>query len=225
MRISSRALIAALMAAIVLAAAVDAAQATRLETSETRIRAVWPLEEKVRWRPTGGGFVLISCPLTLEGTFSRPFQKVSGSHIGELTRAITSESECEGGRMWMLNGTEVQNFVTLPNTLPWEVRYDSFAGTLPNITAVKVQIIGMRLLVKTPFGSCLYRSEGLAPQFATFVLNAAGEVTGLRAESSSRIGLWERQEGTCETTGALERTATRVTVQGAATRIRITLVA
>jgi hypothetical protein len=66
------------------------------------------------------------CRLTLEGSLhARTMAKVAGSLIGYITRVRTGQ--CTVGT------------TLLTETLPWHVRYESFSGTLPNITLLVVR--------------------------------------------------------------------------------------
>ena len=76
----------------------------------------------------------------------------------------------------------------LSETLPWHVRYDSFAGTLPDITSVSLRVIGMALLVRpTGLLSCLYQTESGAPARLVAVRETIGVITSLRFEEASSI--------------------------------------
>ncbi len=101
----------------------------------------------------GSGELRISCPVTLEGTFtSRTFSKVRGSAVGNLNEAI-AESSCTGA------GT-----VRLGEGVPYRIDYESFEGTLPSITGVRFQPPAPPELTNfysaIPFVICTYRWEG-----------------------------------------------------------------
>jgi hypothetical protein len=213
MRTRSKLLLGALTAALVLAAAVSTASATRLETSSQGIRAVWTALEFTGF----GGAFTVRCPVTLEGTLhSRTISKVSGQLVGFVTRAILTESQCSGGTATILTAS-----------LPWHVRYDSFIGALPRITGVRVQLIGaaFRLRVRI-LGSevlCLYQSTASGPAFGIFELNGeTGRVEGLRADESQGIPRFEGAAA-CPSRGEF-RGRSSVTVLGAATAITVRLV-
>lgn len=126
MRRTIKACFAALAAALLLSAAVTSATANRLASNETGFRITYA---PISFIPSFGSS--ITCPLTLEGSFhSRTLTKTAGSLIGYVNRAILGT--CEAGR-WRINS----------ETLPWHLQYASFAGTLPNITAINYNLIRM----------------------------------------------------------------------------------
>lgn len=142
------------------------AGANRLSVSNQSMRWVF-----TAFSSNNAGIEIV-CPLTLETTFhSRTFTKTSGSLIGYMTRA-TVATPCGGG--W-------GDMAFLSETLPWHVRYVSFTGTLPNITSVRVNIIGFSWSYPgLGRGPCLYRSTEAGP--APFILNlSAGRVTSVTA--------------------------------------------
>jgi hypothetical protein len=103
--------------------------------------------------------------MTLEGSFhSRTMTKTAGALVGYITRA-TIKRPCTGGTVWAHNG-ETNEVLggTVSNTLPWHVRYNSFTGTLPNITAIAYELINVGYVVREgAFGVlCEYISNGEA---------------------------------------------------------------
>lgn len=177
--------VTALAAALVLATAVGNASAGKLSIESTNFRLVWPVLTL-----TSGG-VVASCPVTLEGTLhSSTFAKIAGLLIGHVTRAISANAVCAAPpvtRFYMLNGTEVINTVTTMNTLPWHLRYQSFSGTLPNITSVNVDIVGASILGEGGGSTCLFRSTAAAPWRGRFEVNGERRITGYRSDESGRI--------------------------------------
>lgn len=222
MRKGNKFLLIVLTAALVLAAIAGTANARRLTTTSQTFRIVWPTEAKLTF---GGSLLLVSCAVTLEGTFhSRTISKVSGQLIGFVTRAQLARPCVGSGEAWILNGIERIGGVTTPNTLPWHVRYDSFKGTLPRITGVRIQLIGFGLLIELVGESCLYASTTVAPAFVIAERNATtGEIAGIRYDESVEI---PKSSGgaVCPPTGVLGGSATS-TVLGATTRIVLRLVA
>ena len=90
-----------------------------------------------------------TCKVTMEGSFhSSTIRKVTLARIGHITRARFDQC---------LDGATVRALTT---TLPWEVRYDSFSGTLPLIDSVEVDIVGAGIeFTYEPFyGPCLIRT-------------------------------------------------------------------
>ncbi|HZV73419.1 MAG TPA: hypothetical protein VFF79_06865 [Conexibacter sp.] len=209
-------MLTALSAAVMLAALVGTASANRLSVSESTLRAVWPEESKLNFSNTAGGLE-ISCSVTLEGSFhSRSIVKTRGSLIGYITRAIV-------GPVANCVKNNVTNVQVLTASLPWHVRYDSFTGTLPAITGVRLQLVGAAFLL-TAFGaSCLYRSTPEQPAFGIANREAGGTITGLQAENGSEIPL--ASGGIlCPASGTFNGTATRVTKLGETATIRLTLI-
>jgi hypothetical protein len=139
-----RPFVAGLTAALVLGLAVGAASAARFSLSNQNFRIVW---RSLQFK--GEGFVRIECPVTLEGSLhSRTFVKASGALIGYITRALLASSACTGGLAESASlGTE---------TLPWHVKYESFTGTLPNITSLGLRVFDKVERVFEMRMSCLY---------------------------------------------------------------------
>jgi hypothetical protein len=177
MRSHGKALTATLAAAVLLAAATTTATANRLQLTSTTFRAVFtPIE-----------FVGLSinefrgrCNVTLEGSFHRAsFAKSTTVGIGLVTRF--AQEPCTGSQ-----------YTVLARALPWEIRYASFTGTLPAMTAVGISIGGFEGVLLTPsFGvSCLYaKSESLVPW--TLVLGRGGVISSLRANEMIALPLHE----------------------------------
>jgi hypothetical protein len=222
MRNRSKVVCVALAAAVVLGAAVGTADARRIELSNQNIRAAWSTNKLTF---TGfGGFIQISCAITLEGSFhSKTLSKVSGQLIGYITSAAVTRP-CVGGEAWILNGTEQQPNGTRPTSLPWHVRYDSFEGTLPRIETIRLQLVGVSFLTKSGSNSCLYKTTAAQPAFGNVIVELGGSVISLEADSESEIPRNTTLEGICPSTGSFGGTAS-VTLQGSTTtRIRVRLV-
>jgi hypothetical protein len=205
MKNRSKLLLALLGAAIVLAAAVGTASATRLASSGLSQRAVW----------RSSNFTS-SCPVTLEGTLhSRTMTKISGLLVGYITRAIVGEANCTGG-----------SARALTETLPWHDQYVSFAGTLPNITSFATNIVRASFQVAASvLGStvtCLYVTSQAEPAIGTYSRNTT---TGALS-SVSVSGRIRRNSGSalCEN-GVLSGTSTSLTELSNTTAITVTLVA
>ncbi len=220
MRTRSKFLLTALAAALVMAAAVGTANARRFETSSQSFRVVWPSTSRLTFSGLGGS-ITIACQVTLEGSFhSRTISKVRGQLVGYVTSANLTRP-CAGGEAWILNGVERPT-----NSLPWHIRYDSFVGTLPNISRIRLQLVGAAFLIEaaTILGqaSCLFRSTAEEPAFG-FINLAAGVVSTLSADETSEIPLETRLSGPCTATGQF-RGSGNVTVQNSTTRITVRLV-
>jgi len=167
MRTTAKLLGTAAAATLLLALIVAGAPARRVAFSETRWTAIWETLEPFVISEAGELAGPISCPLTLSGTFhSRTLSKVSGSLIGFVDRASVGTNSCVGGRA-----------TVLALTLPWHVRYDSFEGTLPMITAVQIQLVGVAIQIEGFVGrTCLYLTSAASPARAWF--QRPGTTTG-----------------------------------------------
>jgi hypothetical protein len=174
------AILAVAAAAALMATAVGSASAGRLSLSSRTFRVTWTALEFAE--PTFG--VSIRCPVTFEGSFhSSTIAKVAGSLIGYITRAPLASSACTGGAG---EGAALGN-----ESLPWHIRYDGFAGTLPNITMVKLRILGKREPEIVRGFSCLYHPQimGLPVEL---LIGAGGTITGFQFESE---GILEKLMG------------------------------
>jgi len=139
----SRFVLAALTLASVslLALSVGTATAGRLSVSSQTFRVAWSRFEFIESEEPA-----TVCPVTLEGSLhARTFAKVARALVGYITRA--SVGTCSAGEARVLT-----------ETLPWHLRYSSFTGTLPNITRVRLELVGFEHLISSVFGfhRCLY---------------------------------------------------------------------
>lgn len=124
MLIRSKLLLAALAAALMLAASVNAASANRLVRNEGAFRVTF---SPLSFVPSFGSTV--RCPVTLTGSYhSRTITKTAGSLIGYVNSVTVGTCEAGTAR-------------ARTETLPWHLQYASFAGTLPNITATTENLI------------------------------------------------------------------------------------
>lgn len=131
------------------------------------------------------GYVI--CPLTLEGSFhSRSFAKVPGALIGYITRARLEEESCSGGEARYLQ-----------ETLPWHLQYASFSGTLPNITSITTNVIGLGIVVTRLGRSCLYITTATTPGVLTWFREPEGALRAIRWSETERIPSITR-ESFCE---------------------------
>jgi hypothetical protein len=203
MRNRSKLALAALSAAMLLAVVVSVASANRLATSNQAWRATFtPMTF------TGGGST-VRCNVTLEGSFhSRTISKVVGQLVGYVTKATVSPHPCTGG-----------DAEAAQESLPWHLRYNSFTGTLPNITTIVVEAISTRFWVESEiigFGfRCFYRTN--IP--GTINREAGGAITTMRF---NKTGIATESGFPCPS-GNLEGTG-NVTLQGTTTKITVTLV-
>ncbi|HEV7774719.1 MAG TPA: hypothetical protein VGO48_15670 [Conexibacter sp.] len=186
-------------ATVLLGALVSSAFAGRLSQSANTLNVTFA---RLDFR---GGLGTVECEVILNTTFhTRSINKIPLLLIGYITAA--SVNGCARGGMTVLR-----------ETLPWHVRYSSFAGTLPNITSIQTRTIGESYRVTEPvFGiSCLSRTTPEQPGIRTY--NAAsGAITSATAGgtiSCSPGGI----------TGSLSGSTTNVVEVGGA-RLRFTLI-
>jgi hypothetical protein len=142
----------ALAAALAMTVASSAGTARNLSISHGELF-------NTRWgvRFRSGGAVVDECSLTMEGSFHyRTMPKVRETLIGYITRAM---SQCSG-----------DGFLT--ETLPWHIRYESFEGTLPDITGLRIRLIGVSIRVQEIVSQCLIRSSVFEPWIAAVRLTS-----------------------------------------------------
>jgi hypothetical protein len=152
----SKLVLAGLVAASMMGLAVGCVSANRLSLSNRLFRFTW--EELDFTHEGGGSNPHVTCAVTLEGSFhSSTIRKVARALIGHVTRGIVKSESCTNGSVTILR-----------ESLPWHTTYESFRGTLPNITSVGIAIhtitiqdmttiLGMRI-------TCLYTDRGLAAE-------------------------------------------------------------
>jgi hypothetical protein len=194
----SKLLLATVGAAVLLGALVSSASAGRLSSSSQTLRTAF------RTVTFNGVFGDIRCSVTLEGSLhSRTIAKVAGNLIGYITSAVLGR--CEEGRATILR-----------ETLPWHARYLSFAGTLPSITSIRINVIGASFRIQEPFAGCLATSSTTSPAIGTFNREAGGVLT------SAEIG--GTLPTSCGIEGSFSSTRDPVTVLNSTTRITVTLI-
>jgi len=150
----------------------------------------------IRLRWTSFQFIVgertVDCELILSGSInSRTLVKTAGTTMATLSEA-TFINLCTGGTA-----------IFLRSSLPWRLLYASYNGTLPRITAVNFQIIGMEVLITPTMGvSCLARTtttnpgllianvEREQPTFENTRLNETASIplTGMGCTGSVRFG-------------------------------------
>ena len=157
MNIIKRLVAVAAIAILTALAAAAAAPASRLRISSQTFRISW-------------------APFTVQGLL-----------IGHITKAISANAGCTGGKLYMLNGTERLNGRVVANTLPWHFQYEGFFGTLPNITGVDTAIVGASFLIEIAGINCLYQSTNEEPWFGIFELGVGGRITGFRNDETAPI--------------------------------------
>ncbi|MBS1868400.1 MAG: hypothetical protein JSS99_01940 [Actinobacteria bacterium] len=212
MRTRSKLLLTALTAAFVMAAAVGTASAGRFSTSEQRFRVTWSSLE------LSGFATNVRCAVTLEGSYHyRTFAKTPEALVGYVT-GVTVRHPCTGGEAWAFNGTENLEGTTLSNSLPWHIRYESFASALPEIREIIQRLIGSRFLVKATFLGitvrCTYTTSTTEPARGPANRETATRVlTELRAEGTIRSETGGCPSGTFAGSGPITTPAgARITV-------------
>jgi hypothetical protein len=197
MRTRSKLLLAGLTATAVFSLAVSSASARRFEASNEHYLAIWPALK------FSGGFSPVECPVTLEGNYhSRIISKVSGQLIGFVTSAEVRASACTGGSATVLHAN-----------LPWHLRFDRWAGTLPNISSIRQQLVGGEFRIDEGIFTCLSITRAGEPGFGTIAV-VSGAARTIAAEGTISC---EGINGTFSGTG-------EVFVQRSTTRILIRLV-
>ncbi len=193
-------------AAVVLLVAVpDLAAAETIEIESTRFKAVWAEFA------FSNGTTTVRCPVTMEGTFaSRSFTPSRGLLVGRIIRASVNEASCSGG-----------SFRFRVETLPWSIRYEEAVGTLPEITALELKLVGVRMLAEISRLQCELGSTEAHPLKAFMEIRSLGvEVTGLRLDERTLIPLGG--EFLCFLTGEARFSGTASVVdQGATTELEI----
>ncbi|MBS1869468.1 MAG: hypothetical protein JSS99_07365 [Actinobacteria bacterium] len=195
-------------AALLLALAVGSASANRLSYSEQSFRIVWT---RLIFSEAGGGFP-INCPVTLEGSFhARTFTKTRDQLSGYITNAVVNNAGCTEGHATILRAT-----------LPWHVTFQSFTGTLPNITGVRYDLIGAAFQIEPGLGIvCLASSSVTSPAAGNASREAGGNITSLQPDSSLAIPV---TGALCPEAGIFSGSG-EVYVQGSSERrVRLTLI-
>jgi hypothetical protein len=206
-------ILAATVATVALGVIVSTTSANRVARSNQTFRAIW---SEVAFEG-GTGFGNVTCQLTIEGTFhSRTASKVAESLSGFITSSTIGT--CTGGSARMLT-----------EQLPWHVRYESFEGTLPRITGIRIRVVGSHFLahVNLTGQNCLYASTAASPIKDTIVRNTTtGVAETITINESASIPLLSGGSGfaQCPLTAILRGSSRRPTVQGSTTAITITLV-
>jgi hypothetical protein len=156
MRLRTTLALAALVAALTLAVAVGGATAGRLRLNDVDLTLTWEAFEIPNGdieEPEGG---IWSCPLTLSGSFhATTFAKLTGLLVGTIANAQFDDAGCtEGTQATILGGT-----------LPWHLTYQQFLGVLPQITEVRLALLGMSMAIHVPTLSvtCLLRTTSAEP--------------------------------------------------------------
>ena len=203
MRTRSKLLLAAVAATALLGIAVSSASANRLEIPN------WEKGFKLTWSALtleAGGSRIV-CPVTLEGGFSaHTIVKRARTSIGTVTRA--ARGTCTEGTATILT-----------ETLPWDVEYSSYGGTLPTIESVTLLLI--RASFRATNGiTCLAGTEAGEPGRGRSRITA-NEISSLEADPSALIGVSGGFFCEFGTKAHFAGTATAKTSEGANIRIRL----
>ena len=204
---TSRRLVVALGAALLLATAVGGASARNLSTSNQNLRVTFSSIE------LGGGGITIRCRATLEGSFhTRTIVKVARSLVGAVTRASIDEGTCT-------NGTARPR----TETLPWHLTYEGFTGTLPNITSLHALYSRFRFQIVAS-GLCT-ADYGTATDNITVAATreGGGAITGLSPIAGRNTATLNSGTAFCPATARFTGTGS-VTLLGTTTRVSITLI-
>jgi hypothetical protein len=218
---TARSLILTLGAALLLASAVSTASARNLSINNQNIRVTFTSLE------FGASEIIVRCLVTLEGSFhTRTLAKVARSLVGAITKAAVKQETCTGGSGGPFNGVERYNGTTSPNTLPWHLTYDSFQGTLPNITSLRAAISRFRFGARDASAICTgeYGNETDAI-VAQANREAGGAITELSPVAGSNRETLARRDGgiLCPESATMLGRAS-VMQLGTTTRLTITLI-
>jgi hypothetical protein len=202
--------VSVLTVAVVMALTASTGSARRIFLSNQRYLAIWTIWE------TWIGSDRVTCPLTLEGSFhSATLSKVSGNLVGYVTKAQVGA--CTGG-----------NTRAETASLPWHVQYESFAGTLPNITSLRLGLINFTWEMEIGGLFCRAKTTQREPLF--FMLGiGAGEPGNRLARTlivDESIGIELRGNFSCEIAGRgfFEGTAEVFLLGSTSTRVLVRLV-
>jgi len=175
MRTHTRLLLVGLAASILLAAAASSVSANRLSLRArfSTFRMIW---NSLEFSNTAGEGV-VRCPATLEGSFhSATIEKVRGALIGHVTRAALGA--CEGGQAAAVQGS-----------LPWHLQYESFRGTLPNITLVNLLLIRASFQITESELTCTGTTEAGAPARLRWTVRESLKFESVAFDETLRITL------------------------------------
>jgi hypothetical protein len=164
------------LAAICLAIAIGPASASRLSFSSTTFRLIWP-EMRVTMPLSTTEFTMQAiCGVTLAGSFhARTLAKTAGQLVATLAPTTIIPTPCRVGR----------GIYLLEN---WHLRYESFNGTLPNISALTFSLVGLNATWEEPLWGfrCLY---GATPESPAHVIATVvrGAITAIRWDETQGI--------------------------------------
>jgi hypothetical protein len=172
MRTRSKLVLTALTAVLALAITVGSASANQLSVSEDEADITWD------GLSFNAGGIVITCPVTLLGTFDDRIIDKEKQREGEIDHAVVGDP-CSGG-----------DATVLEETLPWDVTYLGFTGTLPNITNIELLLIGASFEITDGiFATCLARTTAENPAVGVAEVDSNGQVTTVTADPDPQIPL------------------------------------
>lgn len=149
MRLHGKLLLAALTSALVLAVLASTATASRGISVAPSGALQGTAGVTFTSTPAGRSFTSL---VTLRGSLHRTIAKTVGALVGLITDCRSTLGEA--GLIF------IRIEVRCELTLPWHVRYVSFAGTLPNIVSVTLLALGVGFRIRDLAGggtiNCLY---------------------------------------------------------------------
>lgn len=163
----AKALLGASGTILLLAVLVSTASARRLAVSSSSFRVSFA---RIRFESelSPGN----NCIITLEGSLhSTTILKVAASLVGYITTARLAG--CISGRATILSAT-----------LPWHLRYVSFAGILPNISRLTLDIISFSLRTRSLEAGCLLRTTAETALRLQLLRETRGAITEAEIEGS-----------------------------------------
>jgi hypothetical protein len=147
------------LVAMILLSLAGAAGARSFSINENEFAIQWvDPSGRLEFR-NNAGLPPVTCKFTMAGRFStRTFNKTRGSVIGSVEsasveRAGATSGTCRNGEVTILTAT-----------LPWNITYRAFFGTLPRIRTVVINIVNVAVRVSFEESLiCLFRSESAEP--------------------------------------------------------------
>lgn len=180
MRNRGKLFLAAFAAAMLFSLAPGVGSARNFSISERNFAAIWDAglggsKTNLTWRDSSGNSV--ACPLTLSGRFlEQRIVKTVGAKIGEITGGALGR--CVTGTATLLT-----------ETMPWEIRYGGFTGSLPSISGININIIGFAFGVAVSGIACLTPSEVERPFGAIINRITPGVAENIRVDETRTIGV------------------------------------
>jgi len=167
MKFHQRLLLCAAMTVLFLGLAIASASAGRFSYSDTGFRQTFRTISIEANNQIG-----VQCEATFEGAFhASTWRKVTGSLVGLIR--VARLNNC-------IEGSANSGATVLSETLPWHIQYEGFEGTLPNITSLRFNEVGVSVIARfrSPFGTqvCLIRSTTARPLRAIWRRSGNGEI-------------------------------------------------